>query len=796
VAAQSAGGFDLMHLDNLDRILDEERKLLHADSCTFYVRDPYWPDRFRLVSMPGVRLREPMHGFIFTEGGRRVISEGEKEVFCTEPEQFLPPEEEPPTVPLTIRRDLAFLFRDFAGREGVKSFARLFHIGSGDVVDAILFVNFSEKKEFDPGFRTAIHAVLSKIVGILPDVADELRGLDAEHLAESVKILHPAQALAKTFQGAASEGSELREPFENILRLSLGALGVSEAEGIGTIHLYTPEKGTLQLAAFCGSAPKIEDAKTQIASAGVGVVSWVALTQKALLIGNIATSEFGKIKVVINDDVKSELAVPMVADGQLVGVLNLESTKENAFQPASVRSIWYAAYSAAVAVQLARRAYATRRLLSICETAANDKGGVLQAVSDIANVLSDTLSADSCDLWHYNLFLDCFDVSGSTFAPFQPALRAGGWSNYIRKNRQPVWLGNIASKEDFLPKFWNQDHWEDSASAGVPSDLNLRVVERDVKAELGMPITVSNDCVGIAWIKYLRHREPPSRRRMDEARLVGRQAGLVLEAVQRHVEGPYKKQLEMIGEKLKPFSASCELDFRPLPLEGFVKNRSYHAHVCGDFHALTKVDNSVVGLLIGDGEGKAVSGLLNALPLITGFEVFGRGSGSTRHVMDKLRAISRKLGLAGTALYWTFTAFGDDVWLAMTCAGHELPILLRQTEEGVTAKVFPSIGSHARGIPLGYDIDSPQGEHYEKILPGDILIAFTDGVSDGLANSTSELAETPAMKMMNVAWDVRYLPCQKIAEAIIAAAEKESPLTDDATVCVVRRKPMRLSTPI
>lgn len=775
-----------MYIEDLHQLLNEERQLLYAASCTFYVRDPYWPDRFRLVCMPGVRLREPMHGFIFTESGRKIICEGPEEVFCEEPDPIAL-EEEPPAVPLTIRPELDFLFRDFAGREGVKSYARLFH-KSGGVVDAILFVNFSEKRIFNDALKDAIRAVMVKAADKLQNVVNELRSLDAEHLAESVRILHPAQALAKTFQGAASEGSELREPFEKILRLSLDALGISESEGIGTIHLYQPEKGMLQLAACCGYAPKMADASTQIASAGAGVISWVALKQKALLIDNLATSEFGPIKVVINDNVKSELAVPMIADGQLVGVLNLECTREGAFQPASVRSIWYAANSAALAVQLARRASATRRLLSICESAVKDSEGVLQALSAIADVLSDTLSADSCDLWHYNSFLGCFDVSGATYAPFKPALRGGGWSNYVRKHRQPVWLGNIASESTFSPKFWDADGWRNFALADVPSDLNPRVLEREVKAELGMPITVDHDCVGVAWIKYHRHREPPSRRRMAEAHLVGTQAGLVLEAVQRQVEGPYKKQLEMIGAQLKPFSASCKLDFGSLPLEGYVMNRSYHAHVCGDFHALSRVDSSVVGLLIGDGEGKAVSGLLNALPLITGFEVFGRGSGSTRHVMDKLRAISRKLGLRGTALYWTFTAFGADIWMAMACAGHELPILIRETEEGVAARVFPALDSPARGIPLGHDIDSPQGELYERLLPGDILIAYTDGVTDGLANSSSEPEDTPIKKMMNCALRGRHFTCEKIAEMIMVAAEEATPFADDATVCVVRHK--------
>ena len=166
-------------------------------------------------------------------------------------------------------------------------------------------------------------------------------------------------------------------------------------------------------------------------SSGQGVVAWVALMQKALLIDDLATSPFGNIKVQVNPDVKSELAVPMVADGELVGVLNLESTREGAFAPASVRSIWYAADSAAVAFNLARKASTTRRMLSICEEATRDQEGAKKALREIAKVLCKTLGADCGDIWHYNSFLGRIDVAGATYEPFQATIRKDGWTNSL-----------------------------------------------------------------------------------------------------------------------------------------------------------------------------------------------------------------------------------------------------------------------------------------------------------------------------------------------------------------------------
>jgi hypothetical protein len=458
-----------------------------------------------------------------------------------------------------------------------------------------------------------------------------------------------------------------------------------------------------------------------------------------------------------------------------------------------VRSIWYAANSAAAVYQLKARAAATQRLLSICEAATKDQEGVRQALRDIADVLAQTLSADGCDLWHYNSFLGRFDIAGATYEHFVPSLRAGGWSHYIWKGRQPIWLSNFTAERTFSCWFWTGREWNQRPSTEEkwPLDVNAMVLKNGTHAELGMPIIVGGACVGVAWIKYKEHRQPPTQKRMSEAFRAGSQAGLVLESVQRQVERPDRDQLAKISDQVRIFSTSHALDFGPLPLEGYIVHRPFHSHACGDFHVMSQIDKTVVGLLIGDGEGKAVSGLLNALPMITGFEAFGHDSSSTRHVIEKLRALCRKLGLGGTALYWTFTLAGGDVWLAMTSAGHEVPILIRH-QPSLQARTIPADpgSSRAVGVPLGNDLEwPPQMEHQEQLLPGDVVIAYTDGVSDGICQEIEGARRNPTDTIMSVALDQDpQSTCQQLAEAIMAAAEEACPMLDDAMVCVIRRK--------
>jgi putative methionine-R-sulfoxide reductase with GAF domain len=219
-------------------------------------------------------------------------------------------------------------------------------------------------------------------------------------------------------------------------------------QAFGTIHLYEPEGAILKVAAYCGSALRLDEARFQEVDRGRGVASWVVLRQRAIVINDLKNSQFSRVNIVINEKVQSELAVPMIANGELVGVLNIESTRKHAFSPASTRSLWYAANGAAVAYQMAKSGLITRELLDICAMAAKDKDGAA-SLKKIAAVLCFALGADGCDIWRYNRSLGRFDAAGSTRDLFEPIVRPEGWSACIRERNQPVWVGDIEDEVHF-----------------------------------------------------------------------------------------------------------------------------------------------------------------------------------------------------------------------------------------------------------------------------------------------------------------------------------------------------------
>src|ERR1700758_908040 len=64
-----------------------------------------------------------------------------------------------------------------------------------------------------------------------------------------------------------------------------------------------------------GHTPEVERMRFPL---GKGVVGQVALTRQAILLNDVSTSEF---YVATNPDVRSELAVPLIAKNRLIGVI-------------------------------------------------------------------------------------------------------------------------------------------------------------------------------------------------------------------------------------------------------------------------------------------------------------------------------------------------------------------------------------------------------------------------------------------------------------------------------------------
>jgi serine phosphatase RsbU (regulator of sigma subunit)/putative methionine-R-sulfoxide reductase with GAF domain len=764
------------------KILDAGMKDIGASSCTFYVQDPWWPDQLFLVFMPGVKISEPMHGFVLPSSSYMRVAghDGSQEKYFTDAAQDDELRDQM-FLPLNQLAAHNYLFGDFVHREQVKSCARLRRFSPEGKVKAVLWVNFNEqKKTFE---RRKIRKLMDDLVKCLPSITQKLRRENPFPISQLVQILKPAEQLATL-------GHPLEWYLNSILDAVLQAFNIDEEIGLGTIYSFDPKAQKLQMVAHKGKMNRNAMREHNVRQ-GEGIISWVAAKRRALLINDLSTSQFKDIYKRIANNIVSELAVPMLAGDELLGVINLETrTRPSPLSIQSVRTIWYAANQAAIACRLSQQAFIakeqterTSQLLEIAHDAPLPARNS-RPLAKLAILARDWLQATECDIWQYSEEGSRFTDSGLSYDASSFTLpRKKGWSDYIRRTKMSVWIFGVADRKNFKCKFWDSENlrWKPSASMNdYPEDVNQRLIDLNIRCELGMPIMVGDKCVGVTWLKYTEEKASgPTAAKMHLAGGFAAQVGLVIDVLQRHKESHQKE--EALKEYRDSIFGTGMLDFPGV--QGFVIRRPC-GDVGGDFHAAVEIDDTRTSFLVGDAEGHGILGALKMLPMITNFRLFSKESCSTKHILWKLFPICDHWTLRGTAICFIIDVSGSGKPLIFaSSAGHPSLIIFRASAQNFD---FPDSEGVANRGQLGVGLNLPIGEEVYELSSGDLVIAYTDGVLKPHKNHP-KLGRTGIIEAIVP----RFTDTpETIAKAIEEKAllHTDGQMDDDATIMVLRVK--------
>ncbi|MGB7923393.1 MAG: SpoIIE family protein phosphatase [Pyrinomonadaceae bacterium] len=764
----------------LQKKLDQRRAELDASSCTFYFRDPYWPDEFRLVAMSNVRFKEPMYGFVSPESARRTIAKGDDKIYITQT-RIDKKNREQRKVLESVPESKLLLFGDFVQREGVQAYARLIHTNKAGERDAVLFINFSEKgKKFDDGIKLRFDEFFDELLAEFEKIQDKLIKRDAIWLTEATKIVSPEMSIANI------DFYTLDKPdpyFTKIIESALKALHIKPGTGLGTLHLYNAEDQTLKLHGSFGVLDK-DKAERHSVKTGEGVVSWVVLRRKALLIRDIEKSDFKEIHVCLNKDVRSELAVPLEAGGELVGVMCLECTEVDGFLPHHVRSMWYAVNRAAIIYQLHQQVSMNRKLLELSwKATGTDRAEARTSLAEVAALAQNYLKGSFCEIWRYNSDAERFDNWGASYQDFgSPG--SEGWTKFVLQIERPIWIGDIKSDSEFSVHYWEAGDWHEGApDENYPKKLNTKSIKKGTRSALGIPIKVQATCIGVAWVMYRRERlECPKPGLMSLALGFAAEAGLVLDSIQRQ-EGELRDKwiIDDVGDKIsRAIEERWELKDSEL-LDAHVISKPFHSELGGDFYAGKRIDDETVGILLLDGQGHGVEGSLHMLPLMTAFELSWQ-SYSTAHVISQLSKTAKAVGVKGTAIYCIFSQIENRKWMSVTSAGHESLMLFRKEKGRWVQHPYPEL----HGQMFGYPKELPWMDDRVQLFEGDIIVGYTDGVAEQNTNFDANSVNSIVFNVLIYHGDIP----ETIAEAIMQASRKQHPegFQDDATVFVVRVK--------
>jgi signal transduction histidine kinase len=114
------------------------------------------------------------------------------------------------------------------------------------------------------------------------------------------------------------------EPHEALQLILAEAVRVMRASS-GSVVLVNPTDGFLEIQASHGLPPNGAALKLRV---GEGITGWVAKHGRPVRIGDVAADPR---YIMVNDRVRSELAVPLEVNGETRGVINVDSDREDAF---------------------------------------------------------------------------------------------------------------------------------------------------------------------------------------------------------------------------------------------------------------------------------------------------------------------------------------------------------------------------------------------------------------------------------------------------------------------------------
>jgi putative methionine-R-sulfoxide reductase with GAF domain len=291
-------------------------------------------------------------------------------------------------------------------------------------------------------------------------------------VGELTRVLRPIETLSSIRHGATSP--LLRTYLENVLSAAMDAFRISTATGFKTVHLFDDDTRSLRLAAYKGNVSDelLKESGEQFIDVPEGVISWVALKRRAVLITDLSMSPFRAVHVPRQSKSVVELAVPMMAGNELLGVFNIESAERLEYPSAVdlVRVVWYAANQAAIAARLSveadlaveqadiaqRHASASAELLRICSHS-SARTDTIRPLDPVAELASKYLQADCCDIWKFEHTTGEFWGVGADYSDFEPqsSPRKDGFSQFVHKSRAPVWICEVQAVTDFKSLIWS-----------------------------------------------------------------------------------------------------------------------------------------------------------------------------------------------------------------------------------------------------------------------------------------------------------------------------------------------------
>lgn len=537
-----------------------------------------------------------------------------------------------------------------------------------------------------------------------------------------------------------------------LLKATLEQAMAAVGAGVGSIMLLDDETGRLSIHVSKG-VPK-EYVESASVALGDGISGWVALNGEGVLINDPSIDPRFKLREV-RKDLSSAMSVPLRTYEKIVGVLNVSTVLPNkAFDRHDLELLSTLANQMASAIENARLYDHLQRRSAQLSTAI----GVARTITSTLDVVEvQRLLADQlCGLGRVDMcVLLLFDEKTGR-------LRLGHGRG-LKKHKKPHHYLDLA--QPLARRAINDGRLTIATHATLNGDV-ARI--EGIVSGAAMPLTARETVVGVACL-YSREHRHLLRPELDLLEALSEPAGVAVENA-RVYQHQYK-----IARLLQKHLTPTTLDIPGLD----VGHKYLPAHdVGGDYYDFIKIAEGKVGLLMADVAGSSVSAAVYTSMGKHVLRAYARENHSPADVLTKVNRIiyeDTEPELFISMLYGVFDA--TEGTFCYASGGHEPALLYHSADRD-----FERL--HAPGILLGILPEADFEEKTVRLLPGDIVAVFTDGLTetslDGKAFGAESVSEVIAVSALQPAQTI----ADNLYERLLQFADNR--IVDDVGIVIVK----------